>query len=123
MGVLLDHQDYLVPMDLQVLEEKEEKKVLLVSLDRLALVDVLETKDLLVLLVLWDLPVVLACLVLLVKLDPLDLLVSEEKEVKVDLLVLLDHLVCLANLDLQACKVLPVKKERMALKVPKDIEV
>ena len=121
--VLLDHQDYLVPMDLQVLEEKEEKKVLLVSLDRLALVDVLETKVLLVLLVLWDLPVVLVCLVLLVKLDPLDLLVSEEKEVKVDLLVLLDHLVCLANLDLQACKVHLVKKERMALKVPKDIEV
>ena len=121
--VLLDHQDYLVPMDLQVLEEKEEKKVLLESLDRLALVDVLETKDLLVLLVLWDLPVVLVCLVLLVKLDPLDLLVSEEKEVKVDLLVLLDHLVCLANLDLQVCKVHPVKKERMALKEPKDIEV
>ena len=121
--VLLDHQDYLVPMDLQVLEENGEKKVLLVSLDHLALVDVLETKVLLVLLVLWDLPVVLVCLVLLVKLDPLDLLVSEEKEVKVDLLVLLDHLVCLANLDLQVCKVLPVKKERMALKVPKDIEV
>merc|ERR1711953_607396 len=96
---------------------------LLVSLDHLALVGVLETKDLLVLLVLWDLPVALVCLVLLVKLDPLDLLVSEEKEVKVDLLVLLDHLVCLANLDLQACKVPLVKNERMALKEPKDIEV
>merc|ERR1711953_464455 len=96
---------------------------LLVSLDHLALVGVLETKDLLVLLVLWDLPVALVCLVLPVKLDPLDLLVSEEKEVKVDLLVLLDHLACLANLDLQVCKVHPVKKERMALKVPKDIEV
>lgn len=121
--VLLDHQDYLVPMDLQVLEEKEEKKVPLVSLDPLALVDVLETKDLLVLLVLWDLPVVLVCQVLLVKLDQLDQLVSEEREAKVALLVLLDHLVCLVSLDLQACKVLLVKKARMALKVPKDIEV
>ena len=57
------------------------------------------------------------------KLGPLDLPVSVENEEKVDHLVLLVLLVCLVSLDLQVCKDLLAKKERMALRVQKDIVV
>merc|ERR1711983_445910 len=125
-SILMVLQDQLVPLDLLDHLETEEH---LVCLDLPAPLEqgvhkvlkaneeILEKLEKKVLLDHQD------YLVLLVKLDPLDLLVSEEKEVKVGLLVLLDHLVCLANLDLQVCKVHPVKKERIALKEPKDIEV
>ena len=61
--------------------------------------------------------------VLLVKLGLLDLLENEENEEKVARQVLSDLLVCLVNLDLQACKDLLVKKARMELRVQRVIVV
>ena len=53
----------------------------------------------------------------------MDLLENEEKEEKVARQVLSDLLVCLVNLDLQAYKVLLVKKARMELRVQRVIVV
>jgi len=111
------------PTDLLDLEVNGVKKDLLESLGLLELVVVLETRVPRELLVLWDLQVDQDYPVLLVKLDPLDLLVNVENEAKVDLQVLLVLLVCLVSLDPQVCKAHLAKKERTEQRVQKDIAV
>ena len=95
----------------------------MVNLVLLVLVDVLVTKDLLVLQVQWVHQVDLAFLVHQERLVLLDLLVKGENVARVDLLVSLDHQACQVNQDHLVFKAHLAKQANVverALKVTED---
>jgi len=138
---LVDFVDQLVKLDLQVVLVTKVLLVLLVLLDLWAQLDLLVsqalkdlqvkkdhpvsqadqvTKDHLAMLVHLDLPVLQACLVLLVKLDPLGLLVNEAPLERQDLWVLKDlkdRVVNRVLLDHKVNAENEVKQDLKALKV------